>query len=186
MRLPCTNPLHADMGIPRCYNACLQDFWLEMTPASIKTLYARFGPLIRFCLAGGSGVFVNEAALWLITSVFGVHFLISPVFATLFSSSWNFALTQIWVFRAERGQSFWLKRVVPFFLLSFAALALRWPIYAGLTEDFHVNFLISNLIALGLLTVGRYLVARNFIWRPRQSRTPPAPESAGVGLTRSQ
>jgi putative flippase GtrA len=144
--------------------------------SKLKTLYARFGPFVRFCITGGSGLVVNEAVLGLFTLVFGVHYLVSPIFATLVSSSWNFALTQIWVFRAERNQSTWYKRVVPFFLLSFAALALRLPIYAFITIVFHVNFLISNIIALGLLMIVRYLVARNFIWRPRQSQASAAPQ----------
>ena len=144
----------------------------------LKSLYTRFGPFIRFCLVGGSGVFVNSAALFLITTIIGVHYLISPVFATLVSSSWNFALTQIWVLTAERKQSAWYQRVVPFFLLSFGALALREPIYAGLTAGLHIYYLVSNLIALGLLMVVRYLVARNFIWRPRSLRTPAAPQAA--------
>ncbi len=143
----------------------------------LKSLYTRFGPFIRFCLVGGSGVFVNSAALFLITSIIGVHYLISPVFATLVSSSWNFALTQIWVFSAERKQMPWYQRVLPFFLLSFGALALREPVYAGLTAGLHIYYLVSNLIALGLLMIVRYLVARNFIWRPRrQPRTAAAPQ----------
>ena len=101
----------------------------------------------------------------------------SPIFATLFSSSYNFVLTQMWVFTAERRQTAWYKRVVPFFALSFAALALREPIYAGLTAGLHIYYLISNLLALGLLMIVRYLVARHFIWRPRQARPQPAREA---------
>jgi len=143
--------------------------------SQLKSLYDRFGPFVRFCLVGGSGVFVNSAALWVITSVIGVHYLVSPFFATLVSSSYNFALTQAWVFTAERRQTAWFKRIVPFFMLSFAALALREPIYAGLTAGLHVYYLISNLIALALLMIVRYLVARHFIWRPRRPRPQPVP-----------
>ncbi len=143
--------------------------------APLRSLYTRFGPFIRFCLTGGSGLVVNEAVLWLVTSIFGVHYLISPFFATLVSSSWNFVFTQLWVFTAERQQSTWYRRILPFYLLSFAALLLREPIYAALTEILHVPYLISNLIAIAVLMVGRYLVARNFIWRPGRPRSQPAP-----------
>jgi putative flippase GtrA len=141
---------------------------------------ARFGPFIRFCLVGGSGIVVNSAALWLATSVFGVYYLYSAAIATLVSSSWNFALTELWVFRAESQQTSWTRRVVPFFLLNLAALALRAPIIAGLTEGLHVHYLVSNLVSLGLLTVGRYLVARGWIWRPSNIGPQPAREAARV------
>jgi putative flippase GtrA len=143
-----------------------------------KQLPASFGPFIRFCLVGASGIVVNEGVLWLATSVFGVYYLYSTAVATLVSSSWNFALTEVWVFRAASQHSSWLRRVVPFFLLNLVALALRAPIIAGLTEGLHVHYLVSNLISLGLLTVGRYLVARGWIWRADGASQPAAPAPA--------
>lgn len=147
-----------------------------MTSNSLKALYTRFDPLIRFCLVGASGIVVNSAVLWLVTSVFGVYYLYSAAIATLVSSTWNFALSELWVFRAESKQSAWTRRFVPFFLLNLAALALRAPIIAGLTDGFHVYYLLSNLVSLGLLTVGRYLVARGWIWRSGGARPQPAHE----------
>lgn len=148
--------------------------------AQLKSLYDRFGPFMRFGLTGGTGLLVNEGVLWLVTSVFGVHHLISPFFATLVSSTWNFVFTQIWVFRAERNQTAWPKRIVPFYLLSFAALLLREPIYAVLTDVLHVPYLVSNVIAIAVLMVGRYLVARHFIWRPRRTVTVPEPDTVSA------
>ena len=156
---------------------------LDSLRSALKPLYARFGPFVRFSITGGSGLVVNEAALWLFTAIFGVHHLVSPFFATIISSSWNFVFTQLWVFRTERNVTAWQKRMLPFYALSFAALLAREPIYAGLTDGVHINYLISNLIAIGVLMIGRYLVARNFIWRPRRA-TPqqpqPEPEAASA------
>ena len=143
-------------------------------------LPAGFGPFVRFCLVGGSGVVVNSAVLWVATTVFGVYYLYSAAIATLVSSSWNFALTELWVFRAESKQSSWMRRVVPFFVLNLAALALRAPIIAGLTEGLHVHYLVSNLVSLGLLTGGRYLVARGWIWRPGSALPQPVRAAEGV------
>jgi dolichol-phosphate mannosyltransferase len=141
-------------------------------------LPVRFTPFIRFCLVGTSGIVVNSAILWLATSVFGIYYLYSTAIATLVSSGWNFILTEWWVFRAESQQSSWLRRIVPFFLLNLAALVLRAPIIAGLTEGFHVYYLISNLVSLGLLTIARYLVSRSWIWRQGGLRPQPAPVPA--------
>ena len=141
----------------------------------LKALYTRFDSFIRFCLVGASGLLVNSAALWLVTSVFGVYYLYSTAFATLASSAWNFVFTELWVFRADSQQSSWVRRVAPFFLLNFAALALRAPVIAGLTEGQHVHYLVTNLVSLALLTVARYLVARGWIWRTGRERPRAAP-----------
>lgn len=143
----------------------------------LKLTYKRFGPFIRFCLVGASGILVNSAMLWLATSVFGVYYLYSGVFATLVSSSWNCLLTELWVFGPESKQSPLLRRVVPFFLLNLAALGIRTPIIAWLTESLHVFYLISNLISLVLLLLGRYLVARSWIWPARPATAQPASAS---------
>src|SRR5947209_12298879 len=100
---------------------CLPPEGYPMTSASFKALYTRFDPFIRFCLVGASGILVNEAALWLVTLAFGEYYKYWAVVpATLVSSTWNFTLTEIWVFRAESQQSSWMWRIVPFFLLNLA------------------------------------------------------------------
>ena len=139
-----------------------------------KLTYKRIEPFIRFCLVGASGIAVNSAVLWLATSVLGVYYLYSGVFATLVSTSWNCLLTELWVFGPESKQSSLLRRVIPFFLLNLAALAMRTPIIAWLTENLHIYYLISNLISLAMLLVGRYLVARTWIWptAPRPAAAP--------------
>ena len=154
---------------------CLPAYLYTMNSTSLKALYARFGSFVRFCLVGASGIIVNSAVLWLVTSVFGVYYLYSTVLATLASSSWNCLLTELWVFGPESRQGSWIRRAVPFFLLNLAALAVRAPIIAGLTEGLHVHYLISNLVSLVLLTVVRYLIARGWIWRAGGSVPQPAP-----------
>jgi dolichol-phosphate mannosyltransferase len=146
-----------------------------MHSLSIQSLYARFGPFIRFCLVGASGILVNSAVYGLFTLAFGVNYLYATLPATLASSSWNCLLTELWVFPTAADHSTWLRRAVPFFLLNLAALAVRAPIIYGLTDGLRVNSQVSNLISLTLLVVVRYLVARAWIWRSPAPRTPRAP-----------
>ena len=146
-------------------------------PNYFKLTYKRFGPFIRFCLLGASGIFVNSVVLWLATSVFGAYYLYSGVFATLVSSTRNCLLSELWVFGPESKQSPLLWRLVPFFLLNLVALAIRTPIIAWLTEGLHIFYLVSNLISLVLLLVVRYLVARSWIWPARPATPQPASAS---------
>lgn len=56
---------------------------------------ARF---LFFLLVGLSGLVVNSLALTLLTEVLGWHYLSSAAVATQLSTSWNFALSELWVF----------------------------------------------------------------------------------------
>jgi len=143
-------------------------------PNYLRSAYQRFGPFIRFCLVGASGILVNSAVLWLATSVFGVYYLVSGIFATLVSTSWNCLLTELWVFGPESKQSPLWRRVVPFFLLNLVALAIRTPIIAWLTDGLHLYYLLSNLVSLAVLLVARYLVARLWIWPSQPAPIEPA------------
>lgn len=118
----------------------------------------------KFALVGVSGIFVNTAALALITDVMHVHYLVSAIFATVASTTWNFLLTEFWVFDSRGKSKGRLKRYGMFFIMNNIALLFRGPILYVLTSILGVYYLISNLISLGVLTVARYFLADKWIW----------------------
>lgn len=118
----------------------------------------------KFALVGISGIFVNTAALALFTDVMHVHYLVSAIFSTVASTTWNFLLTEFWVFDSRGKASGRLKRYGMFFIMNNIALLFRGPILYVLTSILGVYYLISNLISLGVLTIARYFLADNWIW----------------------
>jgi dolichol-phosphate mannosyltransferase len=130
-------------------------------------LRLRFGEkslhFLGFALVGFSGIFVNTLALAFFTSVLGIHYLVSAVFATIFSTTWNFALTEFWVF-GSRNSSGRIKRYALFFAMNNLALLLRGPIMYALTSWAGIHYLISNLISLAVLVILRFLLADSWIW----------------------
>jgi dolichol-phosphate mannosyltransferase len=125
---------------------------------------ARLIRLFRFGLVGVSGLVVNQGAIWVFTERLHVYYLLSAVLATQCSTAWNFALSEVWVFRAERSGRAW--RAFWFALLNNAWLIARAPIMYGLTELVGLNYLVSNLISLGVATLARFAIADSRIWRP--------------------
>jgi dolichol-phosphate mannosyltransferase len=120
--------------------------------------------LVAFVLVGASGIFVNSVVLYLVTSRLNIYYLISVVIATVASTVWNFTLTEYWVYRAAHHPEGRLRRFGLFSVMNLAALALRGPIIIVLTSLFNVNYVVSNLISLILLTGLRFLTADNMIW----------------------
>lgn len=146
-------------------------------------LAARVRRFVRFGLVGMSGVIVNEAALALLVDVFHTNYLLGALIATQCSTLWNFALVEWWAFDGAAGASGRLRRFVMFWAVNMVALALRGPILALLTSVFHIHYLISNLISLGVLVVLRFAIADSLIWGAKPAETANEPVAPDEVLT---
>lgn len=131
-----------------------------------KTLH-----FLEFATVGASGILVNTAALAFFTDVTHIYYLVSAVFATVVSTTWNFALTEAWVFGNRHGSQGRLKRYALFFVMNNLALLLRGPILYALTAWVGLYYLISNIISLAILTVLRYFLADSWIWGEKKSQS---------------
>jgi dolichol-phosphate mannosyltransferase len=147
-----------------------------------KTLH-----FIEFATVGASGILVNTAALAFFTDLLHVYYLVSAVFATVVSTTWNFALTELWVFGKRDGGAARLKRYALFFVMNNLALLLRGPIMFALTTWLGMYYLLSNLISLAILTVARYFMADSWIWgSPKNQQTELKEQSVPFVRTKRQ
>ena len=119
-------------------------------------LPARF---LAFVLVGGFCLAVNTAALWVLTSVLGLHYLLSTVIAFLAITPLGFLLNKVLTFRTRREYArIELPRYFSAMAASFGAnIALMylfvsvlgmWYLAASLTVAIllvMVNFLTSDL-----------------------------------------
>src|SRR5213080_945578 len=127
----------------------------------IGDMVARFA---RFGVVGLTGLLVNTLALVALTEGVGFYYLLSAVVASQLSTLWNFFLTDLWVFRGRPKGRTRVARLALFAVMNNLALLLRSPILVLLTSAIGVNYLVSNLLSLALLTVLRYSVADVWIW----------------------
>lgn len=126
---------------------------------------ALLGQLLRFGLIGLSGMAVNTAALALATGFGGLHYVAGAVLATQASTTYNFALTNRYVFSEEGGHRFGLlARYAQFSAVNNSMLLLRVPIIVALTS-LGLHYLLSNAVSMVVLFVLRFVVADRIIWR---------------------
>lgn len=137
--------------------------------------WSRLVRLTRFGTVGVSGFVVNEAVLALLVSGFGLNYVLGAVLATQCSSLWNFALVEWWAFRGTESRRSMRQRLGLFLVVNNIALLLRGPILVVLTSVVGMNYLVSNLVSLGVLTVARFAIADSWIWG---DATPTLPERA--------
>jgi dolichol-phosphate mannosyltransferase len=119
---------------------------------------------VRFAAVGASGIVVNQLALWLWVAGAGRHYLLGAVVATQASSTWNFCLTERWVFPGT-GRRRPATRFLLYLAMNNSTLLLRVPVLALLTSFLGINYLVSNFITLVVLFLLRFLVSDRLIWK---------------------
>ena len=164
---------------------------LEWSRVSTHRHGRRAGRIMAFGLVGLSGILVNTLLLWALASPegLGLNYLLAAVLATQGSTIWNFALTDLLVFRAHRrGHA--ARRFIHFALLNNAVLLARLPIMAVLVERLGVNYLVANVFTLVLAFALRFFVSDRFIYGAdssipsRASEDPPMPNASSKRIDR--
>ena len=134
----------------------------EVRASSVGAPSSRFGRFLGFAVVGASGLVVNQVALWFLTSKVGIYYLLSAVLATQISTVWNFALVERFVF--DGGHEGRWVRLGWFALMNNLWLLVRTPFLYLLTESAGLNYLISNAVVLGAMTLVRFGIADSLIW----------------------
>lgn len=128
----------------------------------------RFGAqrfrMLVFALIGASGLVPNQAALWALHDLAGVHYLPAAVAANVLAVGWNFALTDALLYRNRRRHRSLPGRFGRFFLLGNADLLLRVPLLALLVDGLHLEVLIANLVTLLASFLVRFFVSDKVIY----------------------
>jgi putative flippase GtrA len=120
----------------------------------------------RFGLVGLSGLVVNQLVFLLITELVGIWYLLSAVFATLVSSSWNFLLADRWAFANRQVGGRTSHRYLAFLGLNFALLPARLPVLWFLTDVVGLHYGWSNIVSLLAMFAIRLVIADQWLWRP--------------------
>jgi len=118
-------------------------------------------------LVGLLGLAVNQLVLWLLVSTLGINYLLAAVVGSQASTAASFAINEAWVFRRQtvrRDLRSVFRRLLVFDALNVVSLLLRLPVLYVLTSVAHINYLLSNLAAVALFLLVRFLVADGWIW----------------------
>jgi dolichol-phosphate mannosyltransferase len=133
--------------------------------ARVRKQRERLATLARFAAVGATGIVVNQLILWAWVAGAEHHYLLGAVVATQGSSTWNFCLTERWVFPGGGSRSLG-SRYFMFLGINNSTLLLRIPVLALLTSFLGVNYLVSNFLTLVVLFLLRFLVSDRVIWKP--------------------
>lgn len=127
---------------------------------------ARVGRIGKFGAVGVLGLGVNLFVQAVLTELFGINYLVAAVVATQVSSTVNFVMADTWVFdtASATGRT---RRYLSFLAMNNFALVLRAPMMWFLTHYVGMHYTLSNMASLVVMTLVRFAIADNLIWRAR-------------------
>ena len=143
------------------------DIWGFMK--RVYTLFRRSGEwrrIIKFGIVGLIGAFVNEGLLWYLTSQVGIYYMVSAVISTEAAIINNFFWNEVWTFRehAEDSLRGSFSRFMKFNLSRIVGMAMGVALMVFFTEMIGVYYLISNIIAVGIVFTWNYLTSAAWVW----------------------
>jgi putative flippase GtrA len=135
---------------------------LRQRPSSRHERARELSRMVAFGLVGLSGIVVNTAGLWVFHHVLGLQHLLAAAMATQLSTTWNFTLVELLVYR-RRGNGTVKGRAARFFLMNNALLLARLPVLELLVRA-GMDVLAANAVTLVLLFLLRFLVSDRVIY----------------------
>jgi dolichol-phosphate mannosyltransferase len=153
---------------------------LRDRPSSREERVRQTARFIAFGLVGASGIFVNSGALWFFYHTMGWNHLVGAALATQFSTTWNFLLVDLAIYRKRAGGTH-LSRALRFFIMNNVLLLARLPVLQ-LLIDWGLHILVANAITLVLLFVVRFALSDRAIFAPAARGIRPDPVRVLVDL----
>ena len=138
------------------------------------SIFKEWRRLAKFCFVGLSGVGVGLGSLWLLTEVAGLFYVVAAVIAFILSVVNNFTWNRIWTFRdRSRGSdiSAMLGQWFKFLLSNSGTLGVNLGILTLLTEVFGVQYILSALCAIAVVTPLNFLISTLWVWRLSPARS---------------
>jgi dolichol-phosphate mannosyltransferase len=125
-----------------------------------RELASRLG---KFLVVGGTGVLLNNAALFTLYQVLRLPLIVSSTVAVVLAIGNNFFLNDRWTFQ-QRQDPFATRRLVRFSLVSLGGLALTTLTLWVLVTYLGVHYMVANLVGIGIGTGSNFIGNMKWTW----------------------
>jgi dolichol-phosphate mannosyltransferase len=130
-----------------------------------KIRFRKSEEFIKFCVVGGSGVFVNMGIYLLITRLMDIPYYIASPIAIELSILWNFTWNNLWTFKKREASVTWIGRLIRFHVVAGVAGLANYLTLLGLVSLSGVWDVLANLIGIALGTFVNYFMNSLWTWR---------------------
>ncbi len=124
----------------------------------------KFIKIIKFCIVGILGVFVNLGILYLLTAI-GLYYLISGAISIEISVLTNFFLNRAWTFKEEAKHVDIKKSIIKDHATRFIGIVINFLSLYIFTEILEMFYILSMLIGIILSTIWNFIGNSKWVWK---------------------
>lgn len=130
----------------------------------IKTKNSRI-QFFRYIFVGGFSAIADAGTLFIFTSGFGVHYLLSATLGFLVGTIVNYTLSVIWIFQTTGRRK---TEIILFTLIGAGGLCLNLLILWVLVSKLGVFYMLAKLVSVSLVLIWSFCLRRLlFMWKPK-------------------
>ena len=115
-----------------------------------------FIKFIKFCFVGFSGMIIDFGTTWLLKEKIRLNKYIANSTGFILAASSNYIWNKFWTFHSNSNQI--VTEYFSFILISLAGLAINNFIIFLLNDKLKLNFYLSKLIAIGVVTIWNFIL----------------------------
>ena len=119
-----------------------------------------FVQFIKFCLVGGSGVFVDFGITWLLKEVARINKYVANSIGFICAATSNYLLNRIWTFESHDPEI--AMQYARFIGISVIGLLINNTAIYLFNDKLKLNFYFSKLLAIGIVTFWNFF--RNYFF----------------------
>jgi putative flippase GtrA len=127
------------------------NFKMNLTSLTEKAFLYKF---LKFGIVGGTGVIVDFSVTYICKEKFKIHKYLSNSIGFTIAASTNWFLNRIWTFQSHNPQVF--TEYSKFLVISMIGLGINTLILWILTDKLKINFYLSKLGAIGVVTIWNF------------------------------
>lgn len=119
---------------------------------------------LRYVFVGGSAAVIHLSSFHLLMEILGLHYLIANVVSFIFSWSWNYAISLLWVFESKHKRG---PEALMVLLISFGGLMWNQLLLYLFVEFGSLHPLLANIIATWIVLGWNFSMRKAFVFHQR-------------------
>jgi len=118
-----------------------------------KLLLLKF---LKFCIVGSSGMIIDFGTTWFLKEKVKINKYIANSTGFMLAATSNYLLNRFWTFQSENSHIG--SEYISFMVISIIGLGINNFVLFLLTEKMKLNFYISKLFAIGVVTIWNFFM----------------------------
>ena len=111
---------------------------------------------LKFCIVGTSGMIIDFATTWFLKEKVKINKYIANSTGFILAATSNYLLNRFWTFQSENSHI--AKEYISFMMISIIGLEINNFVLFLLTEKLKLNFYLSKLFAIGVVTIWNFFM----------------------------